>query len=431
MSRSAAAIAVTSAAAYATLTLLRFHQFVFSSWDNAIFEQAIGGYAHLDAPIVDVKGPGFNILGDHFSPIYVLVAPFYRLWPDARTVLLAQVALIAVSVYVIAALAVRVCGRWWGSAIGVLYAVSFGLQSAVQADFHEVAFAAPLLALAGAAYVEKRWSAVVGWSLPLLLVKEDLGLTVAVIGGVLWWAGERRRGAWLAITGLVAVALTVLVIIPAFAADGAYAYASSVGFAPFDEPGRKLATLALTFGITGFAAWLSPWALAAVPTLLWRFSGDVVHYWATDWHYSLVLMPIVFIALIDAVDRFDRAKLAVPVAAVVTTFTFVGSPLAELLDPDTWQDPPRLAAAQRAVEAVPEGASVETDIALLSHLVTGRTAYWIGSIGAAVTPDYIAFDVRAGIGSPPDPIAYATDKYGGAWSTVVDQGGYVVIASHG
>jgi uncharacterized membrane protein len=67
----------------------------------------------------------------------------------------------------------------------VAYALSFGVQSAVEADFHEVAFAAPLLALAGAAYVDRRYSAVVWWSVPLLLVKEDMGLTVAVVGFVL------------------------------------------------------------------------------------------------------------------------------------------------------------------------------------------------------------------------------------------------------
>ncbi len=39
--------------------------------------------------------------------------------------------------------------------------------------------------------------------MPLLLVKEDLGLTVAMIGGVLWIAGERRRAAWLAAAGVV------------------------------------------------------------------------------------------------------------------------------------------------------------------------------------------------------------------------------------
>ena len=194
----AALIAVAVGAAYGVLTLMRYRRFTISSWDHAIFEQAVKGYARPGAPIVDVKGPGFNILGDHFSPIDALIAPFYRLFPSAQTIVLAQVVLIAVSVAVIALVAMRHLGTVTGVAIGVAYGLSFGLQSAVEAEFHEVAFGAPLLALAGAAYVDRRYGAVVLWSLPLLLVKEDLGLTVAVIGGVLWLAGERRHGVRLA-----------------------------------------------------------------------------------------------------------------------------------------------------------------------------------------------------------------------------------------
>ena len=223
-----ALISVLAAAGYSTVTLVRFATWVPVSYDNAIFEQAIKGYAGLGAPIVDVKGPGFNILGDHFSPIYVLVAPFYRVFPSAQTVLLAQVFLIAVSVAVVTHLALRVLGTGPGAVVGVLYAVSFGLQSAVTADFHEVAFAAPLLALAGAAYVDRRWRAVVAWSVPLVLVKEDLGLTVAVVGVVLYLAGQRRLGQWVAVGGVLATAVTVLMVIPAFATEG-YAYASSLG----------------------------------------------------------------------------------------------------------------------------------------------------------------------------------------------------------
>ncbi|MCW2799796.1 MAG: hypothetical protein JWQ70_1268, partial [Aeromicrobium sp.] len=178
----AAALAIVFGSAYTALTLVRFRRFTLSSWDNAIFEQAVRGYAHFGAPTIDVRGPGFNQLGDHFSPILVLIAPFYRLFPSAQTILIAQAVLISISVAIIATLAMRRLGTVAGIAIGVAYGLSFGIQSAVEVDFHEVAFAAPLLALAGAAYVDRRFAAVVLWSLPLLLVKEEFGVTVAAIG---------------------------------------------------------------------------------------------------------------------------------------------------------------------------------------------------------------------------------------------------------
>lgn len=428
----AALLAIAIGAAYGVLALTRFRRFTISSWDHAIFEQAVKGYARPGAPIVDVKGPGFNILGDHFSPIDALIAPFYRIFPSAQTIALAQVVLIAISIWIIAALAMRHLGTLTGAAIGLAYGLSFGLQSAVEAEFHEVAFGAPLLALAGAAYVDRRFGAVVAWSLPLLLVKEDLGLTVALIGGVLWLAGERRRAAVLACVGLVAMAFIVLVFLPAFNPADSYAYTSTLGgdrgilTTLFDEPGRKLATVALTVGITGLAALASPWVLLVLPTFAWRFAGDNAYYWGTEWHYSLLLMPIVFISMIDAMRRWPLLRWATVPAVVVTAFTLVGSPLSTLLDSETYEEPPRAAAAREVIAAVPDGASVETDIAMMSHLVTDHRVYWWGSIGEGATPDYVLFDAAAGIGSPADVVGYAEEAYGGTYELVYDNDGYLL-----
>src|SRR5215212_8438110 len=113
----AALIAVGVGVAYGVLTLMRYRRFTISSWDHAIFEQAVKGYARPGAPIVDIKAPGFNILGDHFSPIDALIAPFYRAFPSAQTILLAQVVLIAVSIAVIALVAMRHLGTLTGATI--------------------------------------------------------------------------------------------------------------------------------------------------------------------------------------------------------------------------------------------------------------------------------------------------------------------------
>ena len=330
----AAGWATLCGAAYTALSLVRFETLEPTSYDNAIFEQAIRAYAHLQAPIVPIKGPGFNVLGDHFSPIIALVAPVYRIFPAAQTLLVVQAVLIAVSVYVVSSLGLRRVGLWAGGGVAVAYGLSFGLQSAVQADFHEVAFGAPLLALAGAAYVEGHYGRVVAWSLPLLLVKEDLGLTVALIGLVLLLAGERRRGTVLAVAGAVGFLLVVLLVIPSFNPEGAYAYTGNVGgdrgllATVFDDPGRKLLTVVMTFAVAGFAALVSPWALLVLPTFAWRFAGDNPFYWGTDFHYSILLMVIVAVAAIDAMDRYPPLRLASVVAVGFTVAMLVNSPLA-------------------------------------------------------------------------------------------------------
>lgn len=422
-------------ALYAALSLVRYHRFELASWDNAIFEQAIRGYAHLGAPVVDIKGPGFNLLGDHFSPVLVLVAPFYRVFPAAQTVLVAQVVLLALSVAVVCRVGIRHLGRNRGTVIAIAYGLSFGIQSAVQADFHEVAFAAPLLALAGAAYVDRDWRRVMWWTLPLLLVKEDMGVTVAVIGVVLWLAGERRRGTAIAAAGVVGMALVLLVVIPHFNPNGEWDYATKFsgdrGFLDvlFDQSGRKILSVALTFGLTGFLAFASPWVLLALPILAGRFVADNEYYWGTDWHYSLVLMPIVFIALIDAMSRQHRAAWLRRYAAQGTLAFALAmqlhSPLSALVKPSTYDSNPRAASARTVIAMVPKGASVETDIGLMTHLVTEHEVTWLGTPDNA-RPDYVLFDVDSGIGSPADAAAYAQGIYGGTWKTVFQKDGYTL-----
>jgi uncharacterized membrane protein len=421
-------------AAYATLSLVRFRRFDATSWDNAIFEQAIAGYARPGLPIVDIKGPGFNILGDHFSPITALLAPVYRLFPSAQTLLVAQAVLIGISVLVVARLAVRHAGPWAGGALAVAYGISFGISSAVRSDFHEVAFGAPLLALAGSAYLDRRWRAVVGWSLPLLLVKEDMGATVLVIGIVLLLAGERRRGTFLAIAGLVGAAVVVLVVLPSVNPGGVYDYASSVGgergvvATLLDEPGRKLLTVLLTLAVTGLAAVASPWVLLVLPTFAWRFVGDNPYYWGTDWHYSLLLMPIVFVAAVDAMRRFPPVRWAAVPALVVSCAVLPSTALWALTEPQTYEVPPRAAVAERVIAMIPDGASVVTDIGVITHLATDHRVYWLGTVGNGPLPqgepEYVLLDQYAGVGSPPDARTWAEETFGGRWVTVAEEDGY-------
>jgi hypothetical protein len=234
---------------------------------------------------------------------------------------------------------------------------------------------------------------------------------------------------WLGAIGLVAAALTVLVIMPAIA--GSYTHSDMLGgdrgiFATLTtESGRKFATVALTVGITGLAALVSPWVLVAVPTLAWRFVGDNPYYWGTDFHYSLVLMPMVFVAMIDAMVRWPRLRWATLAALVVTGFTLVNSPLSLLVHSSTYDDPPRASSARDVLALVPKGANVETDIGLMTHLVTDHTVYWLGTVGTS-KPTYVLFDLASGIGSPKDVVGYAEEKHGGTYELVYDHDGYVL-----
>src|SRR5215468_484684 len=195
-------IALATFAAYTTLSVARYLRLDPGSWDLGIYTQYVRQLADLHAPVVAIRGPGFNLLGDHLQPIVALMAPFFRLFPTPVTLLVAQALLTAVSVVPVCRAARVRLGTGVSRVIGVAYGFSWGLQQMIIFDFHEIAFAVPLLACSLSALVRRRPRAAAAWALPLVFVKEDQGLTVAAIGLVMialaagaWVRRRRERSA--------------------------------------------------------------------------------------------------------------------------------------------------------------------------------------------------------------------------------------------
>lgn len=368
-----------------------------------------------------------------------------------------------------------------------------GVQKAVEFDFHEIAFAMPLLAFSLEAVVRKRWAAALWWAVPLIFVKEDMGITAAAIGVIVWWrtrqetgtdpvpveatasatvertgdtasgegiddhAGDPgggegaeeelsdalRYGPWaigLMGFGVAASALAFGVIIPAFNKAGGYDYwnklngdgAPMPGHIPF---GTALHTLLwILLPTSGLLALRSPLFLAALPTIGWRFVSHDDHYWGTDWHYSAVLMPVIFLALVDAADRSrasrkpwlrsyaSGAPAAVAGAALALTLTL---PLASLDQGATYRVDAQTKAVEKLLDEIPDGATVEANVGPISRLAHRTTVYWVGDT-PGVTPDYIALDNSSGW--VPDPLTYAGQLHPMAkYVMVANSEGYVIL----
>ncbi|WP_327268513.1 DUF2079 domain-containing protein [Streptomyces sp. NBC_01218] len=436
-------------AVYFLYASFQYARFDSPSWDLGIFEQEVRAYAGFHAPVVDIKGPGYLILGDHFSPAVALLVPLYWIWPSAVALLFAQAALFALSAVLVGHTVQQVLGGRYGPWVTVAYGLSWGIQEAVKADFHEIALAVPLIALVCRALLTERWSAAVLWALPLVLVKEDLGLTVAAVGLVLFVLGQRFRGTLLAVTGCCAFVLTVFVLIPAASSAGGYDYWKKIdtdgrqhvstldaALGAFGSP-VKIEMLVFLFGITAFMALRSPLVLLVLPTLGWRLLSQDENHWGMVWHYSAVLMPMVFLAMADGIRRsrtsrrpwlVSFAHVAVPVTVGIAFAMTQHLPLRELLRPETYRADARTYAAREAMEAIPVGARVETDIALMAHLTADRTVYWIGG-APGTAPDIVAFSMDADWArSIQDPAVYATQLHPEAtYRLKLRTGSYVVV----
>jgi uncharacterized membrane protein len=454
-------IALATFLAYGTISVFKYLRLDPGSWDLGIFTEYVKQVAHLHAPVVAIRGTGFNLLGDHFQPIVGLIAPFFRLFPTPVTLLAAQALLTAISVIPVCRAGRDLLGTWPSRGIGAAYGFSWGLQQMVSFDFHEIAFAVPLLAFALSALVRRRLRPAVAWALPLVLVKEDQGLTVAAIGLVLAGIGlarmrrDRRApaegrpdpaesaapGAWvragalLAAWGLAWSAVAIWVVIPHFNPAHTYPYWNDGGVI---GPGghlslpavahqlaqggtEKLWTTYLILLPVAFLALRSPVALIAVPSLVLRFLSINSYFWGDGWHYNATVMPAVFLAAVDGMAalrassarraaRGGRRALPAAGAAVarygaavmvaIAGWLAFRFPLAGLWQPQTYQITSHVRAEDAAMARVPAGTTVEATLSMLAPLAARDDTYWIGT-SPNPAPRYVVFDADNSGWSPP------------------------------
>jgi uncharacterized membrane protein len=433
---------------YFTISLYRLLTLTPTSWDLGIYTEYVKQLSLLRAPIVDARGPGFNLLGDHFQVGLAVLAPFFRLYPSPATLLFFQALLTALSVFPIMSAASPLVGRANGRLIGFAYGFSWGLQQMIDFDFHEIALAVPLLAFSLSALVRGRVRTAALWALPLVFVKEDQGFTVAAIGAYLVFDGiaaasrpgsrlapARLRvsvgwGSLLVLWGLFWSVFAITVIIPHFNPLHEYYYwkdggvvgrghgfsvGSLIGQTASGWP-AKLQTVVLLLLPTAFVALGSPIALLALPSLLLRFVSTNTAYWGTNWHYNATLMPILFIAAAAAMARWRAADVRRPglagplrgglaggrlrgglarhgapmMAAIAVALAFQ-FPLSTLWQGSTYVISPQAAADNAALAVVPDGVTVQTTLNMLAPLAARTDTFWIGNAGNPLT-QYIVFD---------------------------------------
>ncbi|MFI8769893.1 DUF2079 domain-containing protein [Streptomyces sp. NPDC053792] len=373
---------------YATVAVRRHQLLRTTGYDLGIFEQAVRAYAELRAPVAPLRGEGFNLLGDHFHPLLAVLAPLYRLWPSPLCLLLAQSALLALAVVPLARRAGAVLGPAAAHTVAAGYGLSWGIASAAAFDFHEVALAVPLLSFSLEALARRRWRPAVAWAAPLLLVKEDLGFTLAAVGVYIALKGPRRLGLVVAAAGVLGSLLEVEVLLPAFNPGGGYAHGgnladaqgslfSTLAHAPLDvfRPEVKAVTLILVFAPSALLALRSPLALIAVPTLGWRLLSENGFHWGTAFHYSAILMPVVFAGLVDVLSDKSRRELRAVLATVlvVTAVLLPSFPLAQLAQRATWRTTPHVEAARALLARIPDGATVAASNRLAPQLTARCT----------------------------------------------------------
>ncbi len=449
-----------TATLHSLIAVFAYYRFKMGSFDITIFDQVMRSYANLDAPVSIVKGvhdefgPNFSVLGDHFSPMNAVLAPLYWIWDHPAMLWIAQAVLFAAAVPIVWVAARRLFGRRTAYVIATAFALSFPLQVATFNGFHEVAFAVPLTALALERFQAGQYRQACFVALSLLLVKEDMGMIVAIFGLLVALRGRRRLGLVTAGIGLVTFVVVILVLIPAAGGRSDYYWMyDQLGSGPAEafwhiivhplhtlsvavSPGTKVVTLLWLFGLLGFAALGSPLVLLTAPFLAERLFSSNPNHWNIEHHYDAFLWPILVFAAMDTVHRvatrWHRPRLpqrwAVGTLVAITVASMFRFPAADLMTGETWRQGERERAAAAAISLIPDGVMVEADNRLGPYLTTRTTVLLLDQ-----TPrdaDWVIVDTEKR-SFPFDSVAEQLDRLAMAradgFEVIFDRSGYVVL----
>jgi uncharacterized membrane protein len=415
-----AILTLAMAALYTVFSLTLQYTLQSSSYDLVIFDEAIRSYSHLQPGISIIKGdhnafgPTFSELGDHFSPIIALLAPFYWIYNGPQTLLVAQAVLFALALPPLWVYTRRALGGGRKAVIAaylvaIAYALSWPIVNAAAFDFHEAAFAPVLTAVAFERFQAGKLKTALLACVGLLLVKEDMGFFVAGIGIFLLFqdlivrkATVKRQklvGVGLIIGGLIAVVVSVYILIPAAGGKSSYywAYTELGPNGPaaakymlahphnaakiLVTPSEKVQTYWWLFAPFLFLSLLSPAVIPVLPLLLERMLGvKYPAWWGLGAHYNSYLEIALAVSAVDGAARLDRwvrkirmkeFKLSdrlsagwIPIAAtgafaIIAIALVPHVELGEMLHRSFYERTSSETAAAEAAAVVPNGVTVE------------------------------------------------------------------------
>jgi uncharacterized membrane protein len=349
-----------------------------------------------------------SLLGDHFSPAFMFLMPFYFAYPHPETLLILQTLALALGawpVYLLARLKLPAgYAAWWVLA----YFLFVPLAYINLYDFHEVALS--VVPLGFAIYFLERGRR--GWFLVSLLVtflvKEEMALIGAGFGAyVLLGKRDWKLGLGVLAGSLLAFVAVIQVAIPFFASGRSYPYIgiryAEVGGSPggivrtlVTNPLRiarallqpkKIYFLIAVFGpVLGLSA-LAGWAaVLLLPTLGYLLLSNYEPQYSFTSQYSAPLIPLVFGTGILALTRLPESArrpvmAAIIVSSVLFSWGFGDLPFSRKFDPSLFTTQSRYAAFVPQLARIAPDARVSAENGFQSHLAERRYIYDYGFEG--------------------------------------------------
>jgi len=424
------------AAVFSAATIWKHSAYYSYAWDLGVFDQVMYNSVY-GGRLFHYSCDGYmnveqNYLAFHFSPILALIFPIYYLFPKAETLLVVKSAALAAAAYPLYLLAKRMTGN---EELGLLASLAYLLYPGVQAanwfDFQPQVFAPLLLFQTYRMFYMKRW---VPYLLSLgltLIVEEHMFIVMAVV-----LAGHYAVGGLQRIRGLlnpaeketqilaatIAMSLTVYIlsvvskssypISPEFM--DVYQATESYRVLNYTGGGFQLPLYAARHPLRAAAALLHdvdlkfiyflflfapllflplmnrffPVTLALyIPFYLSNYRA----YYSLGAHYTLYLLPTVFISLLHTLSSHDAAearrlcRYIVIVSTVTAAVLSPISPISEFVNqnqeilwyPPMSRLPHKTEALNTLLTQVPPGEAILTQNHVFPHVSNRVAAYVI------------------------------------------------------
>lgn len=393
---------------YGFWSVNRHNRFQTDAVDLAIFDQPLWHYSRFESPRSTVKYnqyPGEHILGDHFHPTLILLAPLYWIWNDVRMLLIAQAIISVLSVWPIYQIAKMKTGsRPFPLALSFSYLTFIGLQTAIDYDFHETTLS--ILPFSFAAYflLKNNYKFYFLSLLLAIFTKEDMPLFAAMLGLLAVLKLRKFRiGALTVFFGVTIYFVVTQFIIPYFKHDR-FAYEEldprlgkttpdlirsavtnpllvlNVLFLPL----LKTKTMLNLLASFAFLPLLSPVTLLlTLPNLASRFLTGLSQRWLLRFQYSVVLTPMLALGVIFGLENLKKVKFFnrnFGKVLLVSSFMLIASPVIQtyrtngpflrILNPSSYKWEPRFKINNDLISLIPRdpNVSVMAQSSFVPHL---------------------------------------------------------------
>ncbi len=311
--------------------ILRYETFKAGAFDLGNMDQVLwntihGRFFQFTNQAIDWYGPPTR-LAIHFEPIILPLSLLYAFHADPRILLVFQTVVLGSGALPVFLLSRKYIPGWpiFAPLMAAAYLFSPALLGLNIFDFHPVSLATPLLLYAVLALTYKRYIWFLIACILACMCKEDIPLTVALLGIIVIWKYKLPRlGTVLLIGGLLWSFLAFKVIIPHFypgvqANNYWYRY-EALG----SSPGAAIANLVIhpwllftTFftidrfyylvGLVrsvGFLPLLAPeWLLPALPSLAVNLLSTDPLLYSGVYHYNAAIIPFVMVSAIHGARR--------------------------------------------------------------------------------------------------------------------------------